>query len=330
MWPTFLLREPSNQEHPIISHDQSSQEDGSVVVKQRASDALQDCQSIAGVHRGIIQNQVQHHDFNFGDNPVYLKVCHGQSHEWWEGFTTMSSQEMFHHRIPGVHQTPFSCHCQDPGHTAAAPAASQQALPAPENMQPTQAHSPAAPAMTVDKPTPAMRMKQYLDDVKQNKLGLKHNVLDESTRLQDEFFNKALDEAQPKEAAKAVPVATPARATTPVQMASLPVAVPEQQPTCVPTAMAVEPEPVEVTPWQTYDVEMQMNNLHGQPVSETTGTDETALSSTSGNNHGTPAPPQPHAEQQQQPTVSEMLAELIEDLGVPLRLGLDQLLLCSR
>ena len=58
MWPTFLLREPSNQEHPIISHDQSSQEDGSVVVKQRASDALQDCQSIAGVHRGIIQNQV--------------------------------------------------------------------------------------------------------------------------------------------------------------------------------------------------------------------------------------------------------------------------------
>ena len=68
--------------------------------------------------------------------------------------------------------------------------------------------------------TPATRMKEYLDNVKKQKAIMKHNVLDEATRVQDEWYNKGLDEAQAK------PVATPARATKAVPVS---IAQPEEQ-----------------------------------------------------------------------------------------------------
>ena len=62
-----------------------------------------------------------------------------------------------------------------------------------------------------------MRTKLYLDNVKKQKESLKHTVLDESTRCQDEWYNKCLAEGNPDpKPAQSAPVATPARANTKV------------------------------------------------------------------------------------------------------------------
>ena len=122
-------------------------------------------------------------------------------------------------------------------------AAAQQAEQQPPSQAPqstrsvcqaSQGESQVVPGEPVGKAlTPAMRTKQYLDNVKKQKAMMKHNVMDESTRLQDEWYNKGLAEAN----LDVKPVATPARANTMVvpvsRTESLPV---EQQAAAVPIA----------------------------------------------------------------------------------------------
>jgi len=112
---------------------------------------------------------------------------------------------------------------QTPADEAAAQQAEQQPpLPALQNTgsvcQANEGASQVVPAEPVGKAlTPAMRTKEYLENVKKQKAIMKHNVLDEATRVQDEWYNKGLAQANlDLKPAQATPVATPARANTKV------------------------------------------------------------------------------------------------------------------
>ena len=183
-------------------------------------------------------------------------------------------------------------------------------VPAPDNdttapHQSANAASPEVLAKPVEyKPqTAAMRTKQFLDDRKHAKEVLKHDLLNEATRNQDEWFNKALAEGQ---SGQTVPVATPARAAALVHMpptAEVTVTLPRADEASTNQTMEVES--------QTLVVESQTLVVESQPGGQQTLVAEGAAAQAPSmfedpTTHSTmasapvpPAPSQQHTEHQQ-------------------------------
>ena len=154
---------------------------------------------------------------------IFKKVSQHEREPCHQNFTTTHSRHQDsknasgkpqQHPSPGNNPVPA-----DAEQPAAAPAGHPEEPGADPSETHTQQPAVVAASQVVQtepegKPLPpSLKMKQYLENQKKTKQVFKHDVLDESTRLQDTFFNKALADAADK-AKPPAPVPTPARANT--------------------------------------------------------------------------------------------------------------------
>lgn len=154
-----------------------------------------------------------------------------------------------------------------------------------------------------------MRLHAYLESKKVEN-NLKHKVLDEATRNQDEWFNKNLSEARAAEKQK--PIATPARANTDAA-ASQPQQTEENPNTALAPGLPVQPEAAETPPEQTLEQDtldylLTLGIESPPPMTEGPNQDEAAPAA------NVPTDPeQNQPEQQPQPEASAV--EVVEDCG---------------